>query len=263
MPNAILLSVLAIITVVYSQPSNWNRLAITYPAFNVIPMDSSLTDNQGFELASTGGCTDNGFYGYRYTWPKHGNTVAFIYSESGLVVGLQWLVPTAMATHPLAWTEDELIPGYSRAGVYFTDPETVCDKETPTWDRVTAQYGDSFLDFPLLEKDVSFPWTLGRCFKPLMGVHYWNNITTVNVKGDDYIPFFLMFNHGQLNAFGFSLIGDVKIECDLLEHPAVEKNPIFFIKGNYPDYFDTNVPYRNTCHVYLQDFGCKDVNYQC
>jgi len=234
----------------------------TFPAFHVIPMDSDLTDEQGIVVApNAGGCTDNGFYGYRYTWPEHNNTAAFIYSESGLVVGLQWLVPTEIATHPLAYTEDELMPGYSFAGVYFTDPETVCDTKTPIWDRVTAQYGNGYYDFPLLQKDAVFPWTLGRC-KPMMGVHIWNNITADNKQGDEYIPYFLMFNNGHLNAFGFANIGDVLIDTDLFEHTPVSSNPIFFIQGNYPPWFDT-VLWRNTMHVYLEGFGCKNANYQC
>jgi len=248
--------------VVYSQPSTWDRLTINFPAFYVLPKESALVDAQGL-VASPGGCTENGFYGYRYTWPAHGDDVAFIYSESGRIVGIQFLVPTEKATSPLFWKEDELSPGYSQTSVYFSDPETICDPKPPTWDRVTAQYGDEFMDFPLKQSDAVSPWTLGKCFAPLMGVHYWHNMTTSRQQTDPYAPYFLMFNNGYLNAFGFVITSEEPTPTsDLIEHPPPPTIDIFFAPNTTPDWFRT-IPYRNTLHVYLQSPGCKNRNYQC
>ncbi|KAK3747637.1 hypothetical protein QZH41_011728, partial [Actinostola sp. cb2023] len=105
---------------------------------------------------------------------------------------------------------------------YFTDPSTICSSTVQR-----SAYGDRLLildgatsktiNIPFKEEDLAgTKWVSGRCF-PLMGQHYWYDISN-GMDCQDFYPVFIMYNGNRLNAFGWNTYGDLK--SSRYEHPT-------------------------------------------
>lgn len=139
---------------------------------------------------------------------------------------------------------------------YFVDPVSVCSKELSnkanTGDRLTIKSKTFALDIPLNERDVSSFWTQGQCFYT-MGVHYWADVTGAKIgkytNSDNFSPFFILYNKGKLNAFGWAFNAD--LDSKRYEHPTEDVLPRFF--KEVPIFFSdkTKAGTLSTLHIYL------------
>ena len=140
---------------------------------------------------------------------------------------------------------------------FFTEPSNVCSQNFSTnsmpiiGDRLLIVSNQASVSLPLLEKDVTSFWTKGKCFWT-MGQHYWGSAVgqvNVNTKAEDFLPFFLMYNHGELNVFG--LLFNANLNSIKYEHPSVKLFPFF--TNEVPNEFKdpTKAGILTSMHVYF------------
>ena len=137
---------------------------------------------------------------------------------------------------------------------YFSDPSTICSRNAslgPTGDRIVIVSNQISVNLPLKEKDVTSFWTKGKCFWT-MGQHYWGDVNgqvSVNTKVDDFLPFFLMYNGGNLNVFGW--VFNANLDSSRYEHPSVNQFPMFTYAVPQEFYDKTKTGVLSTMHIYL------------
>ncbi|CAF1462502.1 unnamed protein product [Adineta ricciae] len=103
------------------------------------------------------------------------------------------------------------------ATAYFVPPATICSvgrtlsrlEHEGTGTGLFFQNGSNPLqdavEVPLWESDLGkTKWAPGACFKT-MGKHYWYN-NHLDLNCSEVLPAFVMYNKGQLSAFGWSIM---------------------------------------------------------
>jgi charged multivesicular body protein 7 len=206
---------------------------------------------------------DTRFRGVRY-WYKSDPATILLFDKAGYIAGIQTQVPKNLYTpspqnngHPFVDDGD-----YWTLTAYFVDPNIICTTgrtadqyvSQGTGDRLVIQNGTNALTdgfvVPLVQTDAdSTKWTKGHCFWT-MGLHYWYNVRK-DMSCDEFFPFFILYNNGKLNAFGFAVNGP--LTSKRYEHPTASISGQFI--DPVPDCFFSDTTYNtlSTMHVYMND----------
>ncbi|XP_013421837.1 uncharacterized protein LOC106181865 [Lingula anatina] len=201
------------------------------------------------------------FMGNRYI--KDGDTaVMLLFDKNGYIAGIQAGIPKNAGTFPSSMSADVrkyFIEESDKFTItaYFTDPATICSAGR-TADQYSAdgtgtalyiQKGTNpatdSIAMPMSQDDVkNTMWTEGHCFYG-MGKHYWYNVRK-DMSCNEFVPVFLLYNGGRLNAFGWAFIGDFK--SPRYEHPG---------QSSFKWFLDpvptcvTSVGTLSTMHIYM------------
>lgn len=245
----------------------WDGLKVTFGinpfdsnSFVSLPRTEADARAQGWQREKN--CTE--VLGNR--WIKNGDrAVIVIFNANGNIAGLAVGVPKGL---PFNFPSQNIRRFFNDEGsfysisAYFMDPATVCVKQAAprlvTGDRLVFKSKTYQLEIPRKESDVKLSnlWTYGQCFF-MMGNHYWGDISgiplTANMNVDDFIPFFLQYNKGQLIGFGWAF--NYNELSPRFEHPVEEQLVNFFPTGNIPSWMSD--PNRSgilsTLHVYMDN----------
>ncbi|KAK3769832.1 hypothetical protein RRG08_028499 [Elysia crispata] len=250
--------------------SKWDGLRVTFGRdpttfFRVQPRTVAAATAQGFVPVNNDNCTASSSYNGR-AYVKHGDhSITLLYDVNGFIAGIQAGITTQeFNANNMVYPNPNVRPPFVTDGItndrfiitaYFTDPSTICsvgrfqsdfDLEgtgSGLWLQ-TGSYPSNVTRIPMQESQVGAPWVEGRCF-PVMGKHYWYN-TTKTMDCYDVTPVFLLYNGGQLNAFGWSFPLD--LASPNYEHPTAPVFPHFF--SVIPDCL-YQLPKMSTMHIFL------------
>lgn len=248
----------------------WNDLKVTWSlnpfssyTFAQLPRKRDDAVSKGFELLDEH-CSDSTkpFRGYRY-WLDEDPAVILIYDKNGYIAGIQTGIDLHKYNYdPGAWRSGHPYVNYldlQTLTAYFVDPTTICtgrsDSDfnnegtgTGLWIQNGTNPESQLITIPLDQSSVSSTrWTLGKCFYT-MGVHYWYDLST-DMPCDHFFPFFLLYNGGKLNGFGF--IFNVNVQTPRYEHPPPSSSSQFM--QDVPLCFNDDPSYQkmSSMHVYL------------
>jgi charged multivesicular body protein 7 len=229
------------LTAVQGSTDNWDGLRVTFGLdpfstwdFDSLPRDLSgnmqnfvLKDNQCLVSGSS-------YLGQRY-WYKNDPATILLFDVNGYIAGIQTVVMKSVGWVPprplLGSFILEDTDSYSMT-VYFVNPSIICTtgrtaddfKNDGTGTGLWLQNGPDPLKntfvVPALESEMkaSYPlWGSGKCFWT-MGQHYWYNVT-LDMPCNDILPYCLLYNAGNLNAFCFQIDYDVT-PSKRYEHPT-------------------------------------------
>ncbi|KAK3609730.1 hypothetical protein CHS0354_011422 [Potamilus streckersoni] len=233
----------------FFQEPNWNNLRVTWGKnplshtnFASMPRTEENAIQKGFVMKSNCNASRN-FAGKRY-WKDNDPSVMLLYDVNGYIAGIQIGITKDMKTgsgenYPF---ERQVNAPFVDDGdfyvitAYFIDPAIVCTigrtqsefSSQGTGEYLRIQNGTHPTDVitvPTRENEVeNTGWTQGKCF-PSMGVHYWNNLH-VDMPCNELFPVFLLYNKGNLNAFGWALQTNVP-GTQRLEHPPPSSYSLF------------------------------------
>ncbi|XP_013395237.1 uncharacterized protein LOC106162480 [Lingula anatina] len=244
----------------------WDDLKVTFGinpfgnSFSSMPRTTKDAVSDGWKLDSKCG-SNSQFMGNRYI--KDGDTaVMLLFDKNGYIAGIQAGIPKKAGTFPSSMSEDVrkyFIEESDKFTItaYFTDPATICSAGR-TADQYSAdgtgtalyiQKGTNpatdSIALPMSQDDVkNTMWTEGHCFYG-MGKHYWYNVRK-DMSCNEFVPVFLLYNGGRLNAFGWAFIGDFK--SPRYEHPG---------QSSFKWFLDpvptcvTSVGTLSTMHIYM------------
>ncbi|GFR79029.1 hypothetical protein ElyMa_004010300 [Elysia marginata] len=174
------------------------------------------------------------YYGRAYV-KNNDTSITLLYDVNGFIAGIQAGVrvppPTCLSSYPGASVQ----PPFRLDGItnttyiitaYFTDPSKICTvgrtqaefDAQGTGDSLwlpTGMFPENVTRVPMQQSQVGSPWMRGKCF-PVMGVHYWYNLTK-EMDCNDIVPVFLLYNGGELNAMGWAFPMD--LASPNYEHP--------------------------------------------
>jgi charged multivesicular body protein 7 len=253
----------------------WNDLRVTWGVnpfskwnFAQVPRDIGNDPSAGFvpldpkSLCDTPGAP---WPGKRYMVPDD-PALVLVYDVNGYIAGMQTMLPASDYT-PHPGTRVPTFVKYAVNGVdywvvsaWFVDPAIICKggrtpdqyQQQGTGDRLLLQIGQTMKDMlviPMQESDIgTTSWTLGHCFIT-MGVHYWYNVTA-DMNCGDFLPFFILYNNNNLNAWGFAL-NTKGGTSQRYEHPPL--SAISGFMNPVPTCFSTDPLFadRSTMHVYF------------
>ncbi|XP_031568106.1 uncharacterized protein LOC116302857 [Actinia tenebrosa] len=226
----------------------WNSLYVTFLSFSKLPTDKDDALNDGWRL--TKACDANNFFaGNRYV--LDGDTaVMLLFGVNGQLAGIQMGIDKSIVGDRKGpWV---LEGNMYVMTAYFTDPSTICsskDKRKYYGDRLLIWNGadNSTIAIPFKEEDLAgTKWVAGKCF-PMMGQHYWYDISN-DMDCNDFYPVFIMYNGKRLNSFGWNTYGDLKSKR--YEHPTKDKLGYFFDPKTAPKCLQTAGP-LTTQHIYM------------
>lgn len=267
-----LLVCLALVYSVAASPA-WNDLKTTWgvnPLFSKwdfasLPRTVADARSQGWTLKDNG-CADSTllYAGSRY-WISQDPAVFLIYDVNGFIAGIQTAidqtgpnkyVPSAQNNmHPLMVTAT-----LAHLSAYFVNPAIICNggrtasdyanqgTGTGLWIQNGTRIPEDTIQIPMAEEDMgATKWTDGHCFYT-MGQHYWFNVRK-DMSCDEFYPFFILYNSGKLNGFGFAI--NFALTSQRYEHPTVSVAGQFI--NPLPDCFNTDPSYSSlsTLHVFL------------
>jgi len=241
---------------------DWDNLAVTFRKFSTLPKSVTDAVSEGWTKMGDGCASTQFFLGQQFALNGDLSTI-LLFDRLGQVAGIQFSGPSTMEVAknrrngPFVESNGRL---YLTA--YFTDLANICSEEKV---RNTKTVGDKLLiqtsakrdllEIPLKEADVEAKtaFVKGNCFYG-MGQHYWHNISN-HMDCEDFYPVFLLYNGGDLNAFGWATAG-------FIDNPRVEHPPnsefglgFFFPKDKFPRcLLDPSQVKRRltTQHIYLQ-----------
>lgn len=242
---------------------NWNKLSITFRKFNSLPMSEQEAKADGW-TPLLDGCKNQLFFaGKQYV--KDGEmTTILLFNKLGEIAGIQFAAPKTLKAAKNRMTN----PFHEHNGMlyltaYFSDVAEICAPSKPRKNKVvgtklliqTSPKHD-VMPIPLKEKDVTVQTNFkkGRCFYG-MGQHYWYGVTE-DMDCEDFYPVFLLYNGGELNAFGWATAGFV--DSPRVEHPPNSKfflEKFFFPEGAFPKCIaekDAKERKLTTQHIYFQ-----------
>jgi len=192
--------------------------------------------------------------------------LTLLYDVNGYIAGVQTCIPkSALDVPPALLNHPYVDDGDCWAlTAYFVDPEIICTTgrnaqqflEQGTGDRVVIQNNSDATvgnwRVPMTEEgNDGTLWIKGKCLWT-MGMHYWYNSRT-DMDCKEWFPFFMLYNKGKLNAFGFAPGALWKLS-DRYEHPTNFQAKSCCLQP-FPDCFYTAPEFAtaNTMHVYLTD----------
>ncbi|XP_059159843.1 uncharacterized protein LOC131943653 [Physella acuta] len=225
----------------------WDGLKVTWgptldpPFFDSMPRTESEAKRMGFK--KIGSCNPQAKWrGSRYV-KDDDYAVTLLYDVAGHIAGIQTSVPKHL---PNGFPWKEIQPPFIEDGrrfvstVYFVNPAIICKRG-----RSRAQFQNEGTGTVLYIQNSSVPedsvrvpdrevdiqgteWTKGMCFPRRMGQHY-SYRTSLNMKCEELFPMCVIYNKGQLNAFGWALQND--LPSPRYEHPvqatfALFMNPV-------------------------------------
>ncbi|XP_076461596.1 uncharacterized protein LOC143294064 [Babylonia areolata] len=243
---------------------DWNGLSVTFGLNPLSPwvlddLPRTAVDAQDEGWTQISHCDNNGtFRGNRYI-KDNDYAVILLFDVNGYIAGIQCGI-NRTADYPPA---KQLGNIFQEDGdrytltAYFTDPAAICSEgrtseEYSVEGTGTGLYIQNGSDpitqsvlMPYLQDSVQGTnWTMGYCF-PIMGNHYWYNVTE-NMSCEDFQPVFLLYNRGKLNAFGWALGMDQTSQR--FEHPPLDRigafmNPVPTCLSDYD--------VLSTMHIYM------------
>lgn len=248
----------------------WNGLRVTFNmpwksnAFAKMPRTVREARDAGWDsLTST--CDPKGqFLGQRFIL-NGDRAVILLFDVQGYIAGIQTSFnanlsesyPPLQQRGVIFQQETEGQETFFTLTAYFTDPAVICNggrseedfKETGTGTELFLQIGPDpvkhNVSIPYYEKDVEEKhFTKGSCF-PLMGLHYWYNISE-DMSCDNFQPVFLLYTDGKLDAFGWAM--GIGLTSPRYEHPKHDQISKFMkpVPRCLYDY-----PVLSTMHIYL------------
>jgi hypothetical protein len=249
----------------------WDGLKITWNlvpfsnGFSSMPRTVSDAAKQGFTQLDDFCESDTTFRGIRY-WKDSDPGVVLLYDRAGFIAGIQTLIPKDKL-NPSAFNNNHpYVPNgdYYALTAYFVDPSIICTtgrtlkqyQSQGTGDRLVIQNGTdtsvaaNLLTIPPTQTEIDQSlWTKGKCFWT-MGLHYWYQVTQA-MNCDNFYPFFLMYNGGKLNAFGFAM--NAPLTSPRYEHPTPQEASHFV--NPVPNCFFTDPTFAqlSTLHIYMID----------
>ncbi|PAA61235.1 hypothetical protein BOX15_Mlig008351g1 [Macrostomum lignano] len=251
---------------------DWDDLRVRFgmnPLSNFVQMPRTVADatSQGFKQETNCDGAANKFLGRRFVHRSGDRSIMLLYDVNGIIAGIQTNVPKSTGFPTAAhkkfhdmWVEE---PNAHVLTAYFVDPSIVCttgrsaaqlnNQGTGTGlylqkGRANSNSGVNSLRIPKNEADMpSTAWSKGKCFV-FMGQHYWYNMRK-NMNCDDFMPYFLLYNGGKLDGFGFAMTANYNGEY--YEHPTVSVAGSFF--PFVPDcmHQPTHPQTFTTAHVYM------------
>lgn len=260
----------------YKNNREWNDLKVTFSmnssdpqAFQPMPRTVQDAVNRGWKRDV--GCTE-GFNGNRFIL-NGDRDVILIYDANGLIAGMARSTEKGeLFNFPpkslQSYFDDE--GPYWTLSTYFTDPKKVCQKSLlGTWlwdgtgDRLVFGSKKATIEVSafIRESEVNRTmWTQGKCAL-YMGQHYWlqsDGQLQKDSKRDNLLPFFLLFNKGKLNAFGWfwwTKTTSSKIE---LANPT----GIASVMNPPPDWLFDSTQYSSlySLHIYLDSSPSPRLN---
>ncbi|XP_076460442.1 uncharacterized protein LOC143293456 [Babylonia areolata] len=243
----------------------WNGLSVT---FGLNPFNSWVLDDLPRTMAAAryegwtqiSHCDASGtFRGNRYI-KDNDYAVILLFDVNGYIAGIQCGIAKTDGDFPPVKQRGHIFQeegNHYFLTAYFTDPAAICSEgRTPeeysvegTGTGLYIQNGSDPITqsvlMPYLQDSVQGTnWTMGYCF-PVMGKHYWYNITE-DMSCDDFQPVFLLYNRGKLNAFGWAL--GIHQASQRFEHPTQDKfgafmNPVPRCLRNHAS--------LSTMHIYM------------
>ncbi|XP_045207827.2 uncharacterized protein LOC123559791 [Mercenaria mercenaria] len=250
-----------------AEPS-WNALKVTWNVYTDVPRTQGEAEFNGWVPLIPGAkCNDNPkFKGLRYI--KDGDMgVIPIYGQAGYIAGIQLGFPENYTPNPnnfpsplLKNAEDILDGGNYYQTAYFTNPAKICEGRTAmefalegTGTELLLQSGPNpisdYVTIPYTQEDVNNTmWTEGQCFQT-MGTHYWYNISK-DMSCEEVYPMFLLYDNGELNAFGWTIPMDLGNVSRSIENPPPNFYPYVF--KVVPDCL-YGLGTLSTVHIYLKN----------
>ncbi|KAK3690946.1 hypothetical protein RRG08_021643 [Elysia crispata] len=229
---------LALTAFVDSAPE-WDDLRVTwgpniYTKFNQQPRTVADAKEQGFKLVGPAECGGSGAYNGNAFIKNDDYALTLLYDKNGFIAGIQHGITKELA-EKTGYPSKKLQPPFVFVdnryviSAYFTDPSKICTegrsakefKDEGTGTDIWLQTGNTPSEVTLIpkqQKDVAgTKWVEGKCFIT-MGVHYWYDIKP-DMDCDTFLPVFLLYNGGELNAFGWAFLAD--LPSPHYEHPGI------------------------------------------
>lgn len=232
---------------------DWDQLSVTFPKYSSVPMSEENAIKDGWKKNGDGCLPGQADYkGKRYSLNGEMATMV-LFDHKGRVAGMQMALPNTFKI-PKNQPNVVLKDGNKYLlTAYFTNPDNICSGNRATTkgyvgDKLFLRMNSGIIEIPLKESNIAKSgqkWTLGKCFFG-MGQHYWYN-TSRNMDCEDMVPFFLLYNGGNLNAFGFAAFGN--LISSRVEHPTSRVFP--FVFQEIPKCFEM-YPGLTTQHIFLQ-----------
>jgi len=251
----------------------WNGLKVTWGPnplnsqyFDELPRTIAEANKEGWHKISD--CdTTAAWRGVRYIKGSD-YAVILLFDVEGYIAGIQTSFKDNQSN---GFPKANLRPPFVKDGdrvtisAYFVDPSIICTKgRTP--DEFASQGTGTNLYLqttdnpeastiqPHQQKDIgSTKWTEGKCF-PTMGKHYWYDLSD-DMSCDDFYPSFLLYNSGELTAFGFAL-GTNLDSSPRYEHPASSQYSLFMQTPPKCLYTQGTL---STMHIYLTNSAARDL----
>ncbi|GFN75347.1 hypothetical protein PoB_000185300 [Plakobranchus ocellatus] len=206
----------------------WGPNPLSSSYFVTQPRTTAEAISQGFTKISD--CDVNAKWrGARYV--KDGDyALTLLFDVNGFIAGIQTSVPKTPGKYPKAPLQPPFVDDGDRwvVSAYFTEPSKICTTGrsatefsqhgtgTDLYLQNSTKPEDSFM-VPHKESGIgATKWTEGRCFYT-MGKHYWYNLS-LGMSCDAMFPVFLLYNGGELNAFGWAMVENLASKH--FEHPA-------------------------------------------
>ncbi|XP_064630711.1 uncharacterized protein LOC135489330 [Lineus longissimus] len=254
---------------------SWDGLAVTWGPnplssvyFSQLPRTESDAQSSGWTKVSD--CSETGFFRGKQYMKDNDPSAIVLFGKNGYIAGLQTGVPAAK-NWPTPSMKFKSNFNYDAANnlmvqtAYFVPPRDICSagrssdqySNEGTGTNLYLQQGPdpvaNSVMIPKMEKDIgNTMWTKGNCFVT-MGQHYWYDLRD-DMPLDEFYPAFLLYNAGELNAFGWAM--NVNLDSPRYEHPT----PSVFDKfmARVPTVLQT-VDQLSTMHIYMDDYPLLNI----
>jgi len=252
-------SVLISTDALFAKASDWNGLKVTWGPnplsgayFNSLPRTVSDAITGGFVKVSS--CNETAAWrGERYV-RNNDYSIVLLFDVNGYIAGMQTSLkqengwPTGL---PFVADGDRFT-----VSAYFVDPSIICKGGRSASDFQSQGTGTGLYiqrtavpeaseQIPRQEPGLmNSLWTKGKCFIT-MGMHYWYNLSE-NMDCKDFFPVFLLYNKGELNAFGWALQSNQT--STTFEHPT---QSVFGLFMQTPPKCLSTAGTLSTQHIYL------------
>jgi len=248
--------------------TTWNFDPLAKDAYAKMPQEVSDCAKKNF-LQKDEFCSKSGsFVGYRY-WQVNDPSIMLIFDINGYIAGVQTAIPKdQFAPSPTLQGHPYIDDGdYWTLTAYFVEPGIVCApgrtskqyKDQGNGYRFYIQNGTNplsdLLDISLSENDLNTNpitgpvWGSTKCYWS-MGKHYWYKLTP-DMDCSTIFPFFLLYNSGDLNAFGFF----IPTQATSARYEQADSSMLEKEMDTVPECFyqDPNFEKVSSMHVFLTD----------
>lgn len=243
--------------------TSWNDLKVTWGLnpfgshnFVSLPTTEQEAVRQGWRKEKD--CSQ--MNGIRYIEQNGDRATMLVFNKTGAIAGISTAIPKGLpfnfpSTKVQALMRDE--GDFFSITAYFVDPNYVCTEDktsSATGDRLIIAGQSMTLPIPLDQNQQGHPWTMGKCFVT-MGQHYWMTMSGAQVdestKPDDFAPYFLLYNAGKLNGFGWAF--NANLDSKRYEHPKTSVLNKFIDKVPNYLYNPATSAGLSTMHIFLDN----------
>ncbi|KAH9524944.1 hypothetical protein Btru_028322 [Bulinus truncatus] len=254
------------------QQTKWDNLKVTWGPnplnhnyFASLPRTVDEAHSAGFKKISD--CSTHGQWrGQRFVKDDDFSLI-LLYDVIGFIAGIQTSVPIEAGR---SYPNSSITPPFVKDGnrwvisAYFVPPSIICTKGRTQADFDTNGTGTNLYiqngtvpenSFIVPHKEVGLAgskWVEGHCFFA-MGKHYWYNLRT-DTDCNKMFPVFLLYNKGELVAFGWALL--TTLNSPRYEHPTPGTYGLFI--KEVPTCLNT-AGVLTTMHIYLTSNVAQDL----